>query len=871
MAPEIPELTLIFSQPSPAGYRLELRFLQPGSQGEVDPAAGQALLLPLDPAEFKLLEEDHVAYGKKLAEWLFALEPVRTAFAQARAVAESNDQPLRVRLQAAPEAREIHALHWEALFEPDGSAALFTSQRLFFSRYLSSADFRPVRLTPRHALRALVAIANPSDLDVYSLAEVKAAVELPRVQVALAGIEVDPLVAQGEQHVTLEAISERLRQQHYDILYIVAHGSTRKEESFLWLESTTGETARVSGEMLATELEKLAEPPLLVALLACESAGAPASPALAAIGPRLAVAGIPAVLAMQGKISVESGGKFMGVFFSELNREGLLDAAAAVARNAILAQPDFWMPVLYTRLKEGLIYGEAAPITIRPPELRKLNRGLLAAIAGVAVLVIGLGIFLAVQNRRTQEALKATPTPSVMTKGFNVAIAQFSVVDAQGQPLNSSDGQAMADYLYDRLGGELAAAEDLDEELWPAAFTGPILGEDHAARRAAAEARAIQINAHVLIYGQVKVVAGIGSFTPEFYVNYQGFERNAPEIADANILGDALEVVIPFKRDQVAAGENPALVARSRALGFLAVGLGYYAFDRYEQALNYFDQAVKTPGWLDEAGKEIAYLMRGNARVRLIGIQLQRLDITPEELQTVQADLPLAQADYQKAWEVTEGTYGRALIGLGGVAYLQSIQVPGVFTPETVNEALLAQAEAYFKQALALPGQPPEYNLPAKAAFSLGQLYQVRGEAFSQPEQYDQAEAEYQQVIQAYQAGAVALQEFATQAYARLGLLAINRGELENAFNQFEKALEIASPYYQAIYTSSIAVTYFEYGIQAAEAGDEPNARARLQRAETLLEEALARAKANADQTLVNEYEGYLKTLREEYGKYLEP
>ena len=40
------------------------------------------------------------------------------------------------------------------------------------------------------------------------------------------------------------------------------------------------------------------------------------------------------------------------------------------ARNAILAQPDFWMPVLYTRLKEGLIYGEAAPIAIRPPGCR---------------------------------------------------------------------------------------------------------------------------------------------------------------------------------------------------------------------------------------------------------------------------------------------------------------------------------------------------------------------------------------------------------------------------------------------------------------------------------------------------------------------
>ena len=42
--------------------------------------------------------------------------------------------------------------------------------RLVFSRYLSSPDWRRVRLRPKGDLRALALVANPSNLDSYKLA-----------------------------------------------------------------------------------------------------------------------------------------------------------------------------------------------------------------------------------------------------------------------------------------------------------------------------------------------------------------------------------------------------------------------------------------------------------------------------------------------------------------------------------------------------------------------------------------------------------------------------------------------------------------------------------------------------------------------------
>jgi hypothetical protein len=75
-----------------------------------------------------------------------------------------------------------------------------------------------------------------------------------------------------------------------------------------------------------------------------------------AIGPRLSRAGIPAVIAMQGNISMASVKKFMPILFGELQRDGQIDRALAVARGNIRDEHDFWMPVLFMRLRSGKVW-----------------------------------------------------------------------------------------------------------------------------------------------------------------------------------------------------------------------------------------------------------------------------------------------------------------------------------------------------------------------------------------------------------------------------------------------------------------------------------------------------------------------------------
>ena len=101
---------------------------------------------------------------------------------------------------------------------------------------------------------------------------------------------------------------------------------------------------------------------MLVLLSACQAAGAgngrhsDDQGVLASLGPHLGGAGIPTVLAMQANISAQTVSRFLPVFFNELRQDGVTDRAMAVARHAVRDAPDWWAPVLFTRMKTGRIW-----------------------------------------------------------------------------------------------------------------------------------------------------------------------------------------------------------------------------------------------------------------------------------------------------------------------------------------------------------------------------------------------------------------------------------------------------------------------------------------------------------------------------------
>jgi len=336
-------------------YCVEMRFTQPNSDADTRVGADVPIIIGFDLAALESLIIDPVEYGRALSTSLFSVELLRTSLLLARNSADTAKVPLHVRLQIGPSAAELNALYWETLLDPaDNTSQLFTNENILFSRYLASTDWRSIQLRARGDLKALVAIANPVDLGNYKLAAVDVVDEMARAKEALGGI---PVAEVGSAEAcTINALMDKLR-GGVDILYLVAHGTAATGgEPRIWLQGEDGKAVITSAEELVARIKELQQQPRLIVLASCQSAGKGSGAVLQAFGPRLAQAGVPAVIAMQGNISMESVKKFMPVFFVELIKDGQIDRALAVARGTVRTAQDFWIPVLFMRLRSGKIW-----------------------------------------------------------------------------------------------------------------------------------------------------------------------------------------------------------------------------------------------------------------------------------------------------------------------------------------------------------------------------------------------------------------------------------------------------------------------------------------------------------------------------------
>jgi hypothetical protein len=353
-------------------FELELRYSDSQLPGELRLGGDGRRRATLNREQLRARQLDPVAYGKALSDGLFCDDEVKAFFRDACKRREALLCPMQVRLRLTKKVQRLHGLRWETLVDPVSGAPMATDQNLPLSRYIDSRFYRAPRpRRPGAKPRVLLVIADPEDaadwkvgVNRQPLARVDVAGDLARARAALAGCDLEELTAPGA--ATLAELAYRAAD--CDVLYLACHGHLDGDEPRLWLVDEANRAHVVPGLDLAARMNEWRAQPYVVVLASCQSAGGPRDDdarldefgTLAALGPRLAEAGVPAVLAMQGDVGMPTVSAFMPAFFETLTRTGQVDLATAVARRKAQDKgcPDYWAPVLFSRMHSGQVWAE---------------------------------------------------------------------------------------------------------------------------------------------------------------------------------------------------------------------------------------------------------------------------------------------------------------------------------------------------------------------------------------------------------------------------------------------------------------------------------------------------------------------------------
>ncbi len=313
---------------------------------------------------------DPVATGQDLFDWFLTDGNLKEAWGQVR-----EQRPHRIRLRIDHETPELHPIPWELLQEPgEGDLSHNLAQRVEtpFSRYLAGT-WQPGNPILKRPIKMLVAVANPENLEAdYKLSPIDVEQEYALIEAVTQGLAVacDLL----PQPCTLSALEDKLK-EGYHILHFIGHGSYNKKraEAVLYMADEAKQVALVKDRdvatMLASQLassDTQSEDKLrLVFLSSCQTATRSPADAFRGFAPRLVDAGVPAVLAMQDLVAVDTARTFTSTFYQQLLDHGLVDRASNEARAKIQTEQKSGpaIPVLFMRLRSGQLLGQRGKIT----------------------------------------------------------------------------------------------------------------------------------------------------------------------------------------------------------------------------------------------------------------------------------------------------------------------------------------------------------------------------------------------------------------------------------------------------------------------------------------------------------------------------
>ena len=314
-------------------------------------------------------------YGIVLGEALFRDE-LYSAFREAFV---STHKLMRVLLTIDTEnSEQLKTLHWERLCAPIDNSweHLALNQRLPFSQYLPTSNLdRSYPVISQSDLRALVMVANPENLDKYSLAPLDVATTVSGLKQALGNIPCDILANDLTDAVgkpTLNKLCQQLSSANppYTILHIVCHGTVIAGENIVYWSDENNQVLPVKRKDLIERLRQLGNKeglPHLTFLCSCSS-GSPLGGIAQSLVREL---GMPAVVAMTDKVSIKTGLALAQNFYPQLRELGTVDIALQKAMAGLADRYDIVVPALFSSFRDRSLFKMPSAPAVQGQSVRK--------------------------------------------------------------------------------------------------------------------------------------------------------------------------------------------------------------------------------------------------------------------------------------------------------------------------------------------------------------------------------------------------------------------------------------------------------------------------------------------------------------------
>jgi len=381
---------------SPFGEGSSSFLLPPTAAPMLAPRCGRDLGRPGTSSLFTARSSPEI--GTELFRAVFHGQ-VRMLFDKSRGQLDvSPDRGLRLKIKLDPSdegAGVLADLPWELLCDGETGDFFALSRQTSLVRYLDvPRPSQPIPFIP--PLRVLVIAAVSHHLPPLDLAEESR--WLDGLNRSSSGVEVRFLACASSA-----AVREALAEDNYNVVHFMGHGTFDRTsgEGMLVFERENGAPELVSGRAFATKLKDLRCLGVVV-LNACDTAqtGEGGVNPFCGVAAALVHGGVPAVVAMQRKISDDAAIRFSAAFYRHLAQGHTIDEALTEGRQAIHSlRPETFewaTPVLFLRIPDGNVFvakpggpPEEGPITA----LTGL-RGILLLAASLGSLLPGFAFFL---------------------------------------------------------------------------------------------------------------------------------------------------------------------------------------------------------------------------------------------------------------------------------------------------------------------------------------------------------------------------------------------------------------------------------------------------------------------------------------------